>query len=67
MYKKSIHLFSFFLVLGLVSNVSGQVDRGRILFEYWTGVIGLTVDNLLNDPRYPDNPDDWEYRTSFQT
>jgi len=53
------------LVLGLVGSAIGQVGKGNILFEYWFNLGGTNVSDLTGSERYPDNPDDSEWRTSF--
>jgi len=66
MYKKLIYLASFVVVLGMVSNANGQSDNGNILFEYWFDFTGNRIANLTDDPRYPDNPDQSEWRERFE-
>jgi len=40
---------------------------GSVLREYWTGVGGATVNDLVNSPNYPNNPSGTSYPTSFQS
>lgn len=39
---------------------------GSIRREYWGGISGSTVNDLLNSPNYPGNPTTVTYPTSFQ-
>ncbi|UCG58351.1 MAG: hypothetical protein JSU70_02360, partial [Phycisphaerales bacterium] len=39
---------------------------GRIMREWWFEVFGTAVANLTIDPRYPDNPDGWEFVDLFE-
>jgi len=66
MCRKLIYLASFVVVLGIVSNASGQMGQGNILYEYWNDITGTAVSQLTNDPRYPDNPDEDEWQQSFE-
>ena len=34
---------------------------GKIIREWWFDISGTSVSNLTSDPRYPDNPDGWEF------
>jgi hypothetical protein len=56
------------LVLGLVGNASGQLGKGKILFEWFEGTTGGNIDQLVDgrNPNYPDNPSSFEWRSSFQ-
>jgi len=69
MYGKCVYLLPLILMQVLVSNASGQVGKGNILFEYYyhedTGN-GWDLNVLLNYPGYPDNPDASEWRTLFE-
>ncbi len=66
MFKKLFFLASFVLLLSLFSNASGQ-PTGEILWEFWYDISGTSVNNLINDPKYPDNPDMSELRESFDS
>ena len=66
MFKKLFFLASFVLLLSLFSNASGQ-PTGNILWEFWYDISGTSVNNLINDPKYPDNPDMSELRESFDS
>lgn len=39
---------------------------GRITREHWNGITGILVEDLKNDPRYPNSPDGTSGPTSFQ-
>jgi len=66
MFKKLFFLASFVLLLSLFSNASGQ-PTGNILWEFWYDISGTSVNNLINAPKYPDNPDMSELRESFDS
>jgi hypothetical protein len=66
MCRKLIYLATFVVVLSMVSNASGQMGQGNILYEYWNDISGTAVSQLTNDPRYPDNPDEGEWLQSFE-
>ncbi len=66
MCRKLFYLTSFVLLLCLVSNASAQKGKGNILYEWWFGEAGVQVADLTGDPRYPDSPDEAEWRTSFE-
>ncbi len=38
---------------------------GSVLREYWTGINGTAINQLLNDPRYPDSPTGTTYPTTI--
>ncbi len=40
---------------------------GSIREDLWWGIAGREIEDLLNDPRYPDNPDETRYLTSFES
>jgi len=64
MSKRVIFLVSLVFVLGLVNNSAGQT--GQIKIEWWTGITGGDITNLLNHADYPDNPDGSDYLTTFE-
>lgn len=39
---------------------------GSILREYWTGIPGTTISDLINSPNYPDAPSGTTYPTSIR-
>lgn len=39
---------------------------GSILREYWTGIAGATVNDLVNSPNYPSSPSGTTYPTSIR-
>ncbi len=39
---------------------------GSILREYWTGIGGTSINDLINNPNYPNNPTGSDFRTSFE-
>jgi len=51
-------------MFGLVSTAIGQ-PTGEILFEWWYDIGGTAISDLTGNPDFPDNPDDGEFRTSF--
>ncbi len=66
MYRKNLYyLTAVVMVLAIAGNAAAQ-PTGEILFEYWFGIGGTSVSNLTDNPRFPDNPDDSERRTSFE-
>jgi len=65
MYRESIYVACFVVLLGLAGNVSGQPGKGHILFEYYWGT-DMDIDTLLSLPSFPDNPDDSEWRDVFE-
>ncbi|MHC4326792.1 MAG: LamG-like jellyroll fold domain-containing protein [Planctomycetota bacterium] len=65
MCKKLLILTSFVFMLGLVGNAVGQ-PTGEFLFEHWMDIGGVNVEDLTGNERYPDNPDDFELRPSFE-
>ncbi|MHC4204600.1 MAG: PA14 domain-containing protein, partial [Planctomycetota bacterium] len=64
MYKRAIFLVSFVFVLGLVCDCPGQT--GTILIEWWTGIEGGDINNLLYHPDYPENPHGSDSLTTFE-
>jgi len=64
MCKRAIFLVSLIFLLGLVSNSVGQT--GQIKIEWWTGITGGDINNLLSHPDFPDNPDGSDYLTTFE-
>jgi hypothetical protein len=42
-------------------------EKGGLKFEAWSGITGNPVQNLVDDPRYPDSPDEAAYVTSFDS
>ena len=66
MSRKLVYLSSFVFMLGMVSDASAQKGKGNILYEWWYGFAGTAVADLTGDPRYPNSPDQAEWRTSFQ-
>lgn len=61
------HIFCTSIFLAMIGTAYCQTgdDTGQILFEYWFNIPGSSVSDLTENPDYPDNPSDWEYRTSF--
>lgn len=39
---------------------------GSILREYWTGISGTSINDLINNARFPDSPDGTTYPSSIQ-
>jgi hypothetical protein len=66
MCRKLFYLTSFVLLLCMVCDASAQKGKGNILYEWWYNFAGTAVSDLTGDPRYPDSPDEAEWRTSFQ-
>jgi len=64
MCKRAFFLVSLVFLLGLVSNSVGQT--GQIKIEWWTGITGGDINNLLSHPDFPDNPDGSDYLTTFE-
>jgi len=44
----------------------GAATTGSIFREYWLGISENSVSYLTDDPDYPDSPDGWDWRTSFE-
>ncbi|MHC4726442.1 MAG: PA14 domain-containing protein [Planctomycetota bacterium] len=66
MCRKVVCVVSFIVVLSMVDSVRGQLGQG-VLYEYWFDIPGTAVDALTSDPRYPDSPDQSEWRTDFDS
>ena len=67
MRTRLICLTSFVLVWGLAAGASAQLGKGNILFEYWYGGgINNGMNSLLTNARWPNSPDEGEWRTSFE-
>ena len=66
MCRKLFYLTSFVLLLGMVGNASAQKGKGNILYEWWYNFPGTAVSDLTGDPRYPNSPDEAEWRTRFE-
>jgi hypothetical protein len=60
-------LASFLVILAMIGRAAGQEGKGYILYEYWFDFAGTAVTSLTGDPRYPDDPEMSEWRTSFQS
>jgi hypothetical protein len=72
MSKKLMCLSLAVVVAGLLSPAMGQAPAGvpgrnRVLFEYWFDIGGTAVANLTGNARYPDSPDDSEWRDDFMS
>jgi len=39
---------------------------GKIIRQWWMGIAGTTLSDLINSSRYPDSPDGWEYLSVFE-
>ena len=56
MCRKLIYMFSFVLMLGMISNAFGQ-PTGEFLLEWWFDIGGgNAVNDLINNANFPDNP-----------
>jgi hypothetical protein len=45
-----------------------ELGQGKVLFEYWFNMGGTSVDaNLRTNPRFPDHPDQSEWRDGFES
>jgi len=67
MCRKLFLLTFIVLTLGVVSTASAQKGRGNILYEWWFDIGDSTaVDALTGNTRYPNSPDETEWRTSFE-
>jgi hypothetical protein len=42
------------------------VSSGYVVREWWLGISGTAITDLTNDPRYPNEPDGSELRTTFE-
>ena len=42
-------------------------EKGGLKFEAWAGIPGNSVQSLLDDPRYPNSPDESAYVTTFDS
>jgi hypothetical protein len=67
MCRKLTYSLCIALVLGLVGSANGQLGKGKILFEWFEGTTGGTIDQLVDgrNPNYPNNPTTYEWRSSF--
>jgi len=65
MFKKAVYFTIVLALFCLVSTAGAQGGKGEILFEYWDGIDG-TLDSLYNNDKWPDQPDNWEYRSSLE-
>jgi hypothetical protein len=60
------------ILAGLILVVAGgaraeELGKGKVLFEYWTGIAGTDVaGNLRTYPNFPGKPDESEWRDSFK-
>jgi len=67
MCKKLFFLTFFVVLLCLAGNASAQKGKGNILYEWWFDIgAGTAVTDLTGNSRYPNNPDDSAWQTSFQ-
>ncbi len=69
MYQKLACLTVLGLMLAVASGVGAEeLGQGKVLFEYWTGIGGTSVnDNLRTNANFPDNPNSSEWRDSFKS
>jgi hypothetical protein len=54
------------LALGVIANASCSVLAQSIRREYWLGIPGNSVSDLLNAPGYPNTPAGVDFRSSFE-
>jgi hypothetical protein len=67
MYRRLIYLFSFIFLLGIVSSANAQKGKGYVLYEWWFDIgDGTAVSDLTSNSRYPNSPDEAEWRSSFE-
>src|SRR5512133_3218651 len=56
------------LVIALAGSAGAQLGQGKVLFEYWDGVGGTSIDgNLRTLATFPDSPTSSEWRDKFQS
>ena len=68
MYRKSVFLLALGLMLAIAGGVHAQMGQGKVLFEYWDGIGGVSVDdNLRTNANFPDNPSTSTWLDSFQS
>ena len=66
MCRKFACLFCFVVVLAFAADAVAQdVGKGNILFEYFWGTDRMMY-TFRHLPSFPDNPDDFEWRDSFE-
>jgi hypothetical protein len=67
MYRRLIYLFSFIFLLSMVSSANAQKGKGYVLYEWWFDIgAGTAVSDLTGNTRYPNSPDEAEWRSSFE-
>jgi hypothetical protein len=68
MSKKCFCLAAVCLTLSVAGSAGAQLGKGYVLFEYWDGIGGTSVDsNLRTNANFPDKPSASEWRTKFQS
>ncbi|MGE5294914.1 MAG: PA14 domain-containing protein, partial [Solirubrobacterales bacterium] len=69
MSNKLTCLAALCALFAMVGSVDAQeLGAGKVLFEYWDGIGGTSVDsNLRTAAGFPDNPTSSEWRGAFQS
>jgi hypothetical protein len=64
MFRKFVGLAAVCALLAVAGSAGAQeLGQGKVLFEYWFGgSINNDLDTLKADPRFPDSPDQSEWR-----
>ncbi len=68
MYRKCVCWAALCLTLALAGSAAAQLGQGFVLFEYWDGIGGTSVDgNLRTSANFPDNPTSSTWINKFQS
>ncbi len=68
MYRKCVCVAALCLTLALAGSAGAQLGQGKVLFEYWDGVSGTSVDgNLRTNANFPNSPTSSVWLDKFQS
>jgi hypothetical protein len=65
MYGKGILLAGVLLIAGLGQNATASLEQGYVRFDYWFNLSATTLESLMADPRFPDQPDRADMQETF--
>jgi hypothetical protein len=68
MYRNYVCVAALCLTLALAGSAGAQLGQGKVLFEYWDGIGGTSVDNdLRTNANFPNNPTSSVWLDKFQS